>query len=142
MNGEKIEERLFQLVKSYKSELGINGNVYYRGLRPIKENSSQYKEDAVVAFLSGSSGDVQQGSCVINVYVSDVLGARSGLYLKNKERCEHIAEVLERFASFANKNESELFFKQSEVTYTFAEEELHQHYVSLKLDFKVFNTNY
>lgn len=143
MNGGKLEQIIYERFKSFvKDNMPIGGKIYYRGLRPIQENSSSYKEDAVIGFLTGVGGDLQEGSLVINVYVPDVLGAKSGLYLMNKSRCDAVADALEKFVSYVNSKGCEVFLKQSEMIYTFAEEAIRQHFVSLKLDFKVLNTNY
>lgn len=142
MNSETIETRLRDVASAFiGTQTPISGNVYYRGLRPISKNQSNYQEDAVVAFLTGKNGDIQKGTCLLNVYVSDVL-APSGMYYKNKTRCEEIASALENFPDFANRNEKDIYFKQSDVILTIAEEEIHQHFVSLKMEFKVLNENY
>lgn len=143
MNGEVIEKRLYDLVSQYVGgEMPIGGRVYYRGLRPICTNPTAYKEDAVVAFLTGTSGDIQNGTCLVNVYVNDIQAAKSGLYYQDKKRCREIAELLELFPDFANRNDADLYFKQSDMVATLAEEEINQHFVSLKMEFKVLNEHY
>ena len=142
MNGEALEKRLFDISKDFaRSKLKISGNVYYRGLRPIQKNASSYKEDVIVAFLTGDGTDVQQGTCLLNVYVPDIQ-AGSGVFYANKERCSEIADILERFPMYARQSDSEVYFKQSGMVATFAEEGIKQHFVSLKMEFKVLNNNY
>lgn len=142
MNGEVLENRLYAIAKAFNdSELNVSGNVYYRGLRPIQKNASSYKEDIVVAFLTGDGEDVQAGTCLVNVYVPDVQ-AGSGMYYTDKARCALIAESLEQFPKFANQSDKEIYFKQKGMIATLAEEEIKQHFVSLKMEFKVLNKNY
>ena len=143
MNSETIEKHLRDLVTAFiKAKYAtISGKVYYRGLRPICKTAEDYKEDAVVAFLAGTSGDVQKGTCLVNIYVSDTK-APSGVYYKAKPRCEEIAAALEKFPNFANSEDEDIYFKQSDMILTIAEEEIHQHFVSLKMEFKVLNENY
>jgi hypothetical protein len=142
MNGEIIEQRLFDLVQSYNTMvLHIAGKVYYRGLRPIQTTLSAYKEDAVVAFLTGKNGDIQQGSCLVNVYVPDIQ-ADSGLFYMDKIRCREIASALEYFPQYATLQDNDIYFKQSDMVQTLEEDSLHQHFVSLKMDFHVINENY
>ena len=142
MNGETLEKRLYDIAKSFnKSVLNVGGNVYYRGLRPIQKNASSYKEDIVVAFLTGDGSDLQKGTCLVNVYVPDVQ-VGSGMFYTNKERCAVVAEALEQFAVFANQSGSDIYFKQNGMIATLAEENIRQHFVSLKLEFKVLNNNY
>ena len=142
MNGETLEKRLYDIAKTFNaSVLNVGGKVYYRGLRPIQKNSSSYKEDIVIAFLAGDGTDVQSGTCLLNVYVPD-MQVGSGMFYTNKERCVAIAEALEQFPMFANQSDSGIYFKQSGMIATFAEEDIKQHFVSLKLEFKVLNNNY
>lgn len=142
MNAELLEKRLYELVKSFNDwHLDVEGSVYYRGLRPIQTNASSYKEDIIIAFLAGVGNDLQNGTCIVNVYIPDIQ-AQSGIFYKNKERCIEVATLLELFPNFANQNEDEIYFKRSDMIVTLQEEEIHQHFVSLKLEFKVLNENY
>lgn len=143
MNSETIETHIRDIVEEFIKDkyLTIGGKVYYRGLRPICENPSSYPEDAVVAFLTGTSGDIQNGTCLVNVYTNDIK-APSGMYYKNKTRCEEIAAALDLFPAYATQHDKVLYFKQSDIIRTVAEEEIHQHFVSLKMEFKVLNENY
>lgn len=142
MNGETLEKKLYNIANEFnKRKLNVDGNVYYRGLRPIQKNASSYKEDIVVAFLTGEGTDVQTGTCLVNVYVPDVQ-ARSGIFYADKERCAVIAESLEQFPMFANQSGDGVYFKQRGMIATFAEENIKQHFVSLKLEFKSLNKNY
>lgn len=142
MNGEKIEKVLYDIAKSFNIKfLDVSGGIYYRGLRPTEKNVSLYKEDIIIAFLTGTSGDIQSGTCLVNVYIPDIQ-AKSGIFYADKQRCEYIAGELEQFPKFANKNEYGIYFKQSDMIYTFAEESINQHFVSLKMEFKALNKNY
>lgn len=142
MNGEKLEKVLFDIAGAFNTKhLNVNGGIYYRGSRPIPKNISLYKEDIVIAFLTGANGDVQKGTCLVNIYVPNIQ-ANSGVFYPNKQRCAEIAEVLEQFPKFANTNAEGIYFKQSDMIYTFAEDSINQHFVSLKLEFKVLNKNY
>lgn len=142
MNGELFEKKLYDIAKAFNtSVLNVKGNVYYRGLRPIQKNISSYKEDIIVAFLTGDGTDVQEGTCLVNVYIPDIQ-TRSGMFYANKGRCLSVAELLEGFPKFANMNDDEIYFSQSGMIATFEKESIRQHFVSLKLKFKVLNKNY
>lgn len=141
MNGEAIEKRLFDLAMSFNdAHLHVDGGVYYRELRPMRKNSSSYKEDIIVAFKTGNGEDIQSGTCLLNVYIPDIQ-ANSGMFYKNKERCIEVANILEQFHKFANEN-ADIYFKQDGMIYTIAEESIKQHFVSLQMNFKVLNENY
>ena len=142
MSSETVEKRLFDITKAFvENVFPIGGKVYYRGLRPIATTPSEYEEDAVVAFLTGAHGDVQKGTCLVNIYVSD-MQAGSGMYYEDKVRCEEVASALETYPAFANQYDLDLYLKQSDMIVTIAEDEIKQHFVSLKMEFKVLNENY
>lgn len=142
MNGEVLEQRLYNIARDFNDEyLNVGGGVYYRGLRPTQKNISSYKEDIVVAFLTGDGTDLQTGTCLVNVYIPDIQ-ATSGLYYANKERCIEVATALELFPKYATQNDGSIQFKQSGMIATLAEESVNQHFVSLKLEFRVLNNNY
>lgn len=142
MNGEKLEKVLYDIANAFNAEyLNVDGGIYYRGLRPFQKNINLFHEDIVIAFLTGTSGDIQKGTCLVNVYIPNVQ-AKSGIFYQNKQRCAAIAEALELLPKFANDNADGIYFKQSDMIYTFAEENINQHFVSLKMEFKVLNNNY
>lgn len=142
MTSDALEIVLFDCLKQFVlEELPIKGRVYYRGSRPIQANPSDYSEDAVVGYLTGVGADVIEGTCLVNVYVKDII-ASSGLPYKDKVRCVEIADKLMLFPSFANKAQGSVYFNRREVIETLAEESIKQHFVSLKMDFKVLNQYY
>lgn len=142
MTSDELEIVLFECVKSFVGEqMPIGGKIYYMGSRPIQANATDYQEDAVVGFLTGRGADVIEGTCLVNVYVSDTL-TPSGQYYKSKIRCVEVAQLLMQFPSYANKAQGQVFFDRREVIATLAEESIKQHFVSLKMDFKVLNQYY
>lgn len=142
MNGEVLEKQLYDIAKDFNAEhLHVSGGVYYRGLRPSEKNISSYKEDIIVAFLTGDGTDLQKGTCLVNVYIPDIQ-ATSGLYYANKERCIEVATALEQFPKYATQKADGIHFKQSGMIATLSEESINQHFVSLKLEFSVLNNNY
>lgn len=142
MTSDALEIVLFESLKKFVSEeLPISGRVYYRGSRPIMKTQSDYEEDAVVGYLTGVGADVIEGTCLVNVYVKDIV-ASSGQNYKDKTRCVEVADALMRFPSFANKAQKSVYFNRREVIETLAEESIKQHFVSLKMNFKVLNPYY
>ncbi|MGM9810960.1 MAG: hypothetical protein ACI30J_08875 [Paludibacteraceae bacterium] len=138
MTCDELETLLYERVK--KACLPISGQVYYRGMRPIQNEQDEHKEDCVVSVLTGTGGEVAKGSCLVNVYVPDIL-VSSGLYLKNRERCSEISEVLDTLPEVLRK-ECPVYFTRSEMILTESVPDLREHFVSLKMDFKFIQSNY
>ncbi len=61
----QIERDFYRLVKNSPIAASIGGNVYRRGSRPRNSKA----EDAVVAFVAGLDGQIQDGTVVVNVFV-------------------------------------------------------------------------
>ena len=138
MTGGEIEKVLYQCVKAM--DLPVTGEVYYKGMRPLQNGDDPGKEDIVVAVLTGTAGQIQKGSCVVNVYVPDTQVA-SGAFLWNKRRTDEIERWLASLPRELTRM-SGILFKPSGMIATLAEEKVKEHFVSLKMDFKLLNADY
>lgn len=138
MTCDELETLLYEGVKS--ACLPISGKVYYRGMRPIQNERDAHREDCVVSVLTGAGGELAKGSCLVNVYIPDIQ-VSSGLYLKDRERCIAISELLDRLPEVLRK-ECPVYFSRSEMIVTESVPELREHFVSLKMDFKFIQSNY
>ena len=126
---QMIEDELYSMVRGFC--LPISGGVYKRATRPY--NSKE--EDCVVAFLTGGAKQVQEGTVLINIYVPDII-AGDGQAYKNTTRCAEIEKSLVGFDTLLN-TKSDIYFKTEDMIKTIEEEDINQHFVSLKLRFKV-----
>lgn len=138
MTGGEITKVLYQCVKAM--DLPVTGEVYYKGMRPLQNGDDPGKEDIVVAVLTGTAGQIQKGSCVVNVYVPDTQVA-SGAFLWNKRRTDEIERWLAALPREVTRR-SGILFKPSGMIATLAEEKVKEHFVSLKMDFKLLNADY
>lgn len=134
MTAPELETLLYELTLSIG--LGLSGSVYKRGLRPIQNEQDSHTEDAVVGVISGNVDEVQKGTCVLNIYVPDILTS-SGEYLENKMRTAEIAETVELLPKAFRNNSKRVYFTLSEQVTVLAEDNTHEHFVSLKMDYKV-----
>jgi len=118
----------------------LSGGVYYRDMRPMQnEQGIPNAEDIVVAVITGNERQLQSGSCVVNIYVPDIVTA-SGAHLRNKARTDQIelwAVTLPRLLS----QRGDIYFRKSGMVTTLKEESIKEHFVSLKMDFTLLNEN-
>lgn len=138
MTGGQLETILYNALKAM--DLPINGEVYYSGMRPTQNGNDPNKEDIVVRSLTGDNKQVQKGSCLINVYVPDITVA-SGAVLKDKRR----TDTLEQWAATLPKaltKATGILFRPSGMITTLKEPDIKEHFVSLKMDFKLLNEHY
>lgn len=127
--GQNIEDYIYNKVKGLK--LSIKGKTYKKGMRPM----SSQTEDCVVSFLSGTAEQIQKGFVVVNVYVNDIIGS-DGMYYRDIKRCDTMESVLAGIVDKLNK-QGEIYFSKDGMVVTLPEEDLKQHFVSLKMKFKV-----
>lgn len=138
MTGGQLETILYNALKAM--DLPINGEVYYSGMRPTQNGNDPNKEDIVVRSLTGDNKQVQKGSCLINVYVPDITVA-SGAVLKDKRR----TDTLEQWVATLPKaltRATGILFRPSGMITTLKEPDIKEHFVSLKMDFKLLNEHY
>lgn len=138
MTCDQLETLLYERVKALN--LPISGGVYYRGTRPIQNENDEHKEDCVVAVLTGTGGELSKGTCLVNIYIPDVR-TNSGMYMKDRKRCEEISELLDSLPMDIRK-ECPVYFTRSEMILTESVPDLREHFVSLKMDFKFIQPNY
>ena len=132
ITGQILENYLFERIRSLS--LPITGKFYKRGTRPMGSK----KEDCVVGFISGNSNQIQEGECVVNIYVNDIM-ARDGQYYKDFSRCVELEALMVAIPGELNTL-GNIRFEKSDIVRTFEERDLNQHYVSLKLKYKHLNS--
>lgn len=151
MNKGKIEEILYKGLKSIVSSdnassnpmlsPALSGKVYYQDTRPVQnETDESVKEDIVVSVPAGNNSQLQSGSCIVNIYVPDILTA-SGSYMRYKSRTDMIEEWANTLPQKLNRL-GDIYFTRSSMVVTLKEEAIHQHFVSLKMDFKLLNEDF
>lgn len=138
MTGGQLETILYNALKAMV--LPINGEVYYSGMRPTQNGNDPNKEDIVVRSLTGDNKQVQKGSCLVNVYVPDITVA-SGAVLKDKRRTDTLEQWATTLPTVLTKATGILFRPSGMIT-TLKEPDIKEHFVSLKMDFKLLNEHY
>ena len=137
MTGGEIENILRERI--INANPPISGSVYFKDMRSRQGRTDGDLEDCEVMVLTGKGLELLEGTCVVNVYVPDTLTA-SGLYLRSKRRTDAIEKWLEG-VPMAIRSGS-LYFERDGLITTIAEPDTHEHFVSLKMKFKVIEENY
>lgn len=117
----------------------ISGGVYYKGMRPRQNDGDEGLEDAEILVPSGGGSELLEGSCIVNIYVPNVLTA-SGLSLRNKRRTDVLEQWLDGLP--AKLRDGKIYFKRDGLIVTMEENDTKEHFVSLKMKFKVLTENY
>lgn len=131
--GQEIEDDLYEFVKTSSLAGFINGGIYKFGLRP--KNSK--KEDMIVKFVEASDTQIQSGTIVLNIYVLDFDAFDNGDLVRDVKRCKEIEIETNRWVKSLTTNKSEYKFALSQAIYTVEEPDIKQHFVSIRLKFKL-----
>jgi hypothetical protein len=131
--GKQVEHDIYVLVKNGPLASLINGEVYKFGTRP----GDSTKEDAVVKFVQGYDGQIQSGTVVINIYVPDFERYDNGVFVCDITRCEEIEVAANEWVKTLKAGKSEYIFRLAQTVYTEEEPKINQHFVSVRLKFKL-----
>lgn len=133
-----IQADVIRLIKNSPLFDVVSGNVYRNGYRP--RNSE--KEDIIVTFTTGTTGDIEEGVVTINIFVPDIDPFADGIFVENGERCDELEQYSSEWVESLTTATSPYKFKLKQTIYTEAEEDIRQHFVVIRLDYKVLNNNY
>ena len=133
MTGNELLTYMYRLVVQLKNEgyLPIKGNVYKANERPLDANT----EDCCIAIIGGNALQIQEGDVVVNIFVPDVMNAE-GLWKENRERTEAMEHILEGLPMLLTSM-GDVRFTIGGMILTLEEEGIHQHFASIKMNFKV-----
>ncbi|OFY44007.1 MAG: hypothetical protein A2X18_07715 [Bacteroidetes bacterium GWF2_40_14] len=127
--GAEIENDIFNLINHSAISSSINGSVYREGTRPLNSK----KEDALVMFLKGNPGQIQEGFLNINIYVPDI-DAGLGFPVKNITRLTQLQRIAQNVVDSLNPNADYKFRLDSTITtFKLEEDGVKQHFVNVRL---------
>ena len=86
----QIEKDFYRLVKDSPIATAIRGQVYRDGTRPRNSKA----EDAVVAFVAGLDGQIQDGVVVVNVFVPKRLFGKGTDPVRDISRIDALSQII------------------------------------------------
>ena len=126
--GGNIETDIYKLISTGIKTI-ISGNIYKSEGRPKNATS----EDAVIIFMGGIDGQVQEGIVTLNIFIPDINNG-SETKVKDTKRCQEVESAVLSLIDATHSTEYELTRKS--MIQTFAVEEIKQHFVNTKIQFK------
>ena len=133
--GQQVEDDVYGFLKSSPLASFISGKVYKFGMRP----RGSEKEDAIVKFVTGydNADPIQSGTVVINIYVPDFDPFENGVLVRDISRCTAIENVANKWVNSLTADKSDYYFRTAQTIYTEEDAEIKQHFVSIRLKFKL-----
>lgn len=115
----------------------ISGEIYRKGTRPRDSRM----EDAVVGFSAGIPDEIQTGVVFVNIYVPDIDCDGNGTWVEDGERTEQIEHLAQAWADSLTAEVSCYKFRLAQTIYTEEDEEIHQHFVTVRLHFDYYGSD-
>lgn len=125
-----IERDLFTMLKASSLAEEISGEVFREGQRP----DGRSVEDVVVRFLAGTDGQIQSGTVVLNVYVTDIVSVPAKKPVEDIARVEMLENLI---LEFVRGNRSSEYLLSTSVSPTSYEVPgIGQHVIAARIDFQ------
>lgn len=118
---------IYRLLRNSGLARAINGDVYRHGMRPRDSR----KEDAVVVFTAGTSGQVQDGVVTVNIYVPDIDPRDDGSMVEDTRRTEELEGAADEWAR--GLQAPGYLFRLADAIHTAAEPSIAQHFVVVRI---------
>lgn len=132
---KEVQGDIITLLQGSALAKAVSGKIYRKGYRPLNSQA----EDITVGFVTGVTGEIQEGVVVINVYVADIDAIGNGTMVENGVRTTEIERLADDWVQSLTASRSDYLFELSQTIYTEAEREVHQHFVSIRLNYRLYN---
>lgn len=130
---KQVQTDIIELIRNSELAADISGEVYRNGYRPRDSRL----EDIVVTFTTGLPDEIQTGVVTINVYVPDIDPYGNGVLVEDGERTEALEILSQKWVDSLMGSGTNYVFKLRQTIYTEAEQDINQHFVVIKLGYKL-----
>lgn len=134
---KQVQGDIYQLLKESRLETQLSGGVYRGTPESSYRPRDSQKEDAIVIFTAGKPGQVQTGAITVNIYVPDIDPYNNGIFAEDGKRTAEIEQLAQEWVDSLIDNVYTYDFEQSDTIYTEAEPKINQHFVVVKLKYKL-----
>ena len=134
---KQVQGDIYQLLKESHFATQLSGGVYRGTPESSYRPRDSQKEDAIVIFTAGKPGQVQTGAITVNIYVPDIDPYNNGILAEDGKRTEEIEQLAQEWVDSLIANVYSYDFEQSDTIYTEAEPKINQHFVVVKLKYKL-----
>ena len=134
---KQVQGDIYQLLKESRLATQLSGRVYRGTPESSYRPRDSQKEDAIVIFTAGKPGQVQTGAITVNIYVPDIDPYNNGIFAEDGKRTAEIEQLAQEWVDSLIDNVYTYDFEQSDTIYTEAEPKINQHFVVVKLKYKL-----
>lgn len=134
LTSKQVQTDVYNILRSSALARALSGEVYRAGYRPRDSR----KEDATVIFTAGLADEVQTGVVTINIFVPDIDAFADGTFVENGARTEQIEALAAQWVDTLTAGSSHYLFSLQSAIFTMPDEELRQHIVVIRLNYKYY----
>jgi hypothetical protein len=134
---KQVQGDIYQLLKESRLATQLSGGVYRGTPESSYRPRDSQKEDAIAIFTAGKPGQVQTGAITVNIYVPDIDPYNNGIFAEDGKRTAEIEQLAQEWVDSLIDNVYTYDFEQSDTIYTEAEPKINQHFVVVKLKYKL-----
>ena len=129
---KQVQTDIIDLLRNSELAAEVTGEIYRRGYRPRDSR----KEDIIVIFTAGLPDEIQTGVVTINIFIPDIDPYGNGVQVEDGERSETLEALAQRWVE--NLSGTNYLFELQQTIYTEAEPEINQHFVVVKLRYRLY----
>lgn len=134
---KQVQTDIINLLERSELVSEISGEVYRSGYRPRDSRL----EDAIVIFTTGLPDEIETGVVTINVFVPDIDPFNNGVLVEDGERTSALEALAQSWVDSLSAAMSNYTFELQQTIYTEAEPDINQHFVVVKLKYRLFERN-
>lgn len=129
---KQVQTDIIDLLRNSELAAEVTGEIYRRGYRPRDSR----KEDIIVIFTTGIPDEIQTGVVTVNIFIPDIDPYGNGVQVEDGERSEALEALAQRWVD--NLSGTNYLFELQQTIYTEAEPEINQHFVVVKLRYRLY----
>lgn len=131
---KQVQGDIYRLLRNSVLHTQLSGEVYREGMRPRDSR----KEDAVVIFTTGIPDEIETGVVTVNIYVPDIDPYENGVFVEDGERTAQLETLSQRWVDSLLGSGTNYVFELRQTIYTEAEPDIKQHFVVVKLGYRLY----
>lgn len=129
---KQVQTDIINLLRNSELAAEVTGEIYRKGYRPRDSR----KEDIIVIFTTGLPDEIQTGVVTVNIFIPDIDPYGNGVQVEDGERAETLEALAQRWVD--NLSGTNYLFELQQTIYTEAEPEINQHFVVVKLRYRLY----
>lgn len=132
--GKQIQGDIYRLLRESDLSAIVSGEVYRNGTRPRDSKV----EDIIVTFTTGLPTQIQEGVVTINIFVPDIDPFANGIMVEDGERTAVLEQAAQEWVDSLSTADSGYIFDLQQTIYTEEEPDIKQHFVVVKLHYRLY----